>query len=166
VNPSLKEKMKKALLVIIHTFLAFLLGSLLWVTGHIDYSDYVVYKGLLAIIVDYWREFAMVVIPLSILCGWRGLVNAHKMRQKTTRGLRMIIEIGLMMAALNIIFATSNFYYYGAYKDLNFFDVAPIMVLEKLIIGGIFGIVIGFCLFLVNVAWVKAFKTVVQPEKG
>jgi len=158
--------MKKALLVIIHTFLAFLFGSVLWVTGHIDYSDYVLYKGLLAIIVDYWREFAMLVIPLSILCGWRGLVNANKMRQKTTRGLRMIIEISLMMAALNIIFATSNFYHYGAYKDLNFFDVAPIMVLEKLIIGGIFGVVIGFCLFLVNVAWVKAIKTVVQPEKG
>jgi len=157
--------MKRAVLILVHTFLTFLLASALWVTGHIDYTDYVIYKGLLSLIADYWREFIMVIIPLAILTGWRGLVNAYKMKQKKTKGLWIIVEISLMMASLNIIFATVNFYYYGAYKSLNLFEVAPVMVLEKLIIGSIFGIAIGLSLFLVNVFWIKVFRIVPQ-EKG
>ncbi len=105
----------------------------------------------------------MVAGPLAILTGWRAVVNLRRMGRHVARGLWLILDVALAMACLNIIFATVNFYAYGAYKDMNLLEVAPLMVLEKIIIGLIFGIVIGLCLFLVNVVGLKVLK--IAPQK-
>lgn len=160
--------MTRALVILLHTVLTFLLASYLWVTGNIDYSDYVIHKGLLAIVADHWRVFVMVVLPLSLITGWRGFVNGERMRQKKVKGLRVALEVTLIMASLGILFNIVNFYYYGPYqpicsKTAQFMQHAAVMILDKLIVGVIYGIVIGFTIFIANLA---AFRWLLPAVKG
>lgn len=161
--------MRKAVVVSLHTVFSFLLASFLWVTGFIDYRDYVIHKGLFALVADYWREFVMVVPPLSLVSGWRGLVNAQRMAQNKVKGFLVVLEVTLMMAALGVIFNTVNFFYYGPYQALSsklsdYFRFAPVMLLDKVIVGFIFGIAVGLTIYFVNLAGIRLLLNDGRPE--
>lgn len=148
--------MKKALVLGMYVLWSFLLASFLWVTGLYDTTDYVIYKGLFALVTDHVRDFVIVVIPLSLLSVWRGVIAAQRMRLKKIKGLRLLLEVALIMTLLGIVLNLVNLYTLGpadetfASKTSFLMEFALVMLLDKVIIGLIFGTIIGLSLFVLN----------------
>lgn len=155
--------MRKWFALILYSMWVFLLTSVLWVAGNIDVHDYVIYKGLLALMADYWRHFAIIIIPLSLISAWRTVEYSQRMRERKRIVLRLILEISIVMTALGILLNLVNLYTLGppgqtfASKTAFLFEFAFVMVLSKIFVGIIFGAVIGMSLFVLNLFLARFF---------